>query len=192
MKSWRDLVNNKNYTDEQYTWFIERTNRHINLVQKYAKLIEDNFPILNGLYNQSLKHDANKLVEPYITPYIHISWMYKMKQEGKPTYKIPNNIDDNEASESHVKTNQHHPEYWSSQTNVINREDRDKPQELINATNMPYMSIAEMVADWAAMSEELGEGTPKTWAKKNINIRWKFTKDQEELIYKIIDKVWDK
>jgi len=47
-------------------------------------------------------------------------------------------------------------------------------------------------ADWAAMSEEKGTNTPQGWAGKNINKRWKFTKDQEYLIYDILDNIWDK
>jgi hypothetical protein len=47
-----------------------------------------------------------------------------------------------------------------------------------------------MVADWFAMSEELG-GHPKEWADKNINIRWKFNDNQIRLIYDLIQRVWD-
>jgi hypothetical protein len=46
-----------------------------------------------------------------------------------------------------------------------------------------------MVADWCAMSEELG-GHPAKWAADNINIRWKFNEHQIALIYFIIGKVW--
>ena len=45
-----------------------------------------------------------------------------------------------------------------------------------------------MVADWSAMSEELGSET-KDWADKNVNVRWEFTDEQRDLIYELIDKV---
>ena len=69
---------------------------------------------------------------------------------------------------------------------------RDKPpEEMIDATKMPDLDIAEMVADWCAVSEERGN-TPKSWADKNVNVRWKFTDEQSDLIYEIIDAVWGK
>lgn len=46
-----------------------------------------------------------------------------------------------------------------------------------------------MVADWFAMSEELG-GHPKDWADKNINIRWSFSQEQKNLIYDLIKGIW--
>jgi hypothetical protein len=46
-----------------------------------------------------------------------------------------------------------------------------------------------MVADWASVSEERGN-SPKSWAKKNVNVRWKFNKKQEDLIYELIDVIW--
>ena len=49
--------------------------------------------------------------------------------------------------------------------------------------------IKEMVADWCAMSEEKGN-TPKEWADKVVNKRWKFTSEQTKLIYTLIDKCW--
>jgi len=40
------------------------------------------------------------------------------------------------------------------------------------------------------MSEEKGN-TPQTWADKNVNIRWKFNDKQKELIYKILNSIWN-
>jgi hypothetical protein len=84
--------------------------------------------------------------------------------------------------------NLHHPEYYhvGPVVDFINREDRDKPPKtMVNATKMPDLSIAEMVADWLAMSEEK-KTKPKEWADKNVNIRWKFTPEQKEMIYELI------
>ena len=54
---------------------------------------------------------------------------------------------------------------------------------------MTDVDIAEMVADWMAMSEERG-GHPKEWADNNVNKRWEFSRGQCNLIYKIIEKVY--
>jgi len=97
-----------------------------------------------------------------------------------------------EATTHHVTQNSHHPEAHSPTTdNLINKEDRDKPpSSIIDATTMPELDIAEMVADWCAMSEEKG-GTPREWAERNVNVRWQFTDEQVDIIFKIIDKVWE-
>ena len=99
----------------------------------------------------------------------------------------------NNASNMHVNSNSHHPECHSNQTdNLINRDDRDRPpEEMVDATKMTDLDIAEMVADWSAMSEEKGTNTPMEWADKNVNIRWKFKKEQKELIYKLMNEIWD-
>jgi len=101
----------------------------------------------------------------------------------------------NKATEHHVKSkaNGHHPEAHSpKEVDLISRKDRDKPpKEIIDVTKMPELDIGEMVADWLSMSEEK-KSEPKDWAKKNINIRWKFTKEQEDLIYELIDEMWEK
>ena len=54
---------------------------------------------------------------------------------------------------------------------------------------MPLLYIAEMVADWMAMSEEKNT-CPYEWADKNIGVRWNFTDKQKEFIYNILDKCW--
>ena len=95
-----------------------------------------------------------------------------------------------EATEHHVLNNRHHPEFHGDRTkNVINLSDRDKStSEIINAERMSNIDIAEMCADWLAVSEE--RGTVATdWADKNINVRWKFIPEHVDLIYELIGAV---
>jgi hypothetical protein len=73
---------------------------------------------------------------------------------------------------------------------VINKDNRDETKDLIDATKMPDVYIGECVADWCAVSEER-HNTPKKWADKNIDKRWKFTDEQKGLIYDLIDAIWD-
>lgn len=176
-------------------WFKKRTKRHIELVQKYCKNIseydKDRF---GDLIERSKKHDQSKYDDPEVDPYILISWQYKCKDDGLD-WVPPEGMEErmNKATEHHVKNNPHHPEFHCNKdVDLINREDRDKPpEEMIDATKMPELDVAEMVADWMAMSEEKGTD-PSDWAKKNVNKRWKFDKDQEDLIYELIDAIWDK
>ena len=96
------------------------------------------------------------------------------------------------ATEHHVKHNRHHPESHTDATETISREDRDKaPKKKVDGTAMLDLDVGEMTADWMAMSEEKG-GTPKAWADKNVGVRWEFSKHQQDLIYGLIDAVWDK
>jgi len=168
-------------------FFNKRTNYHIGLVTKYANKIADLYPEFDELRDIVKSHDESKFEEPEYTPYIHITWSYH-----DDNYIIPPDIKPltTQATEHHVKHNKHHPEYWSPQEGVINPEDRDAPRELIFAQDMPLIYIAEMVADWCAVSEERGTH-PKDWADMNIGTRWDFTKDQSGLIYKLINSVFE-
>lgn len=179
------LNESMDYTKEMSDWFNKRTARHISLVQKYAKLLEDKFGI-KGLVDRAKDHDQSKYEEPERTPYIFITWDYHCK-DLKKEFKLPDDIKDkmNSASEHHVHSNRHHPEFYDD-TSKINKEDRDKkPKKIVDATKMEDLDIAEMISDWLAMSEERGNKCID-WADKNVNIRWKFTDKQKDLIYKLI------
>ena len=183
-----------NITPEMKDWFVKRTNNHISLVQKWCRTLEEYDPIMfKGLVERSETHDDSKFEEPEMTPYIYTTWQYKCKDDGKE-FNPPQDIKDqmNQATFHHIKNNTHHPESHTEQTqNILNREDRDKPPEtLVDATKMKDLDIGEMVADWLAMSDEK-KSNPKNWADKNVNIRWKFTDQQKDLIYKLIDEVWN-
>jgi hypothetical protein len=172
-------------------WFEKRTNRHISLVQKYCQKIENYDPRFDGLVEQAKDHDKSKFEDPEVDPYVYITWSYKCKNDGIE-FEAPEDMDDqmNKATNNHVLNNDHHPEKWSGKKqDVINRKDRDKPKELIDATKMLDLALGEMCADWMAMSEEK-KSDPKDWADKNVNKRWKFTDEQKNLIYELIKAIW--
>ena len=181
---------NLNYTKEMEDWFNKRTRKHIELVQKYANMIAEFDPEKFGdLIKVTEVHDLSKLnsnVERI--PYIFISWNYHCKDLGKP-FEVPLEIKDqmNEATLHHIKNNKHHPEFWAGETAQINKDDRDAiTKELVDATMMPDLYLGEMCCDWQSMSIERKNNTIREWADRNINIRWKFTPHQKELIYNLI------
>ena len=181
-------------TDEMIEFFDKRTANHIGLVQKYCQKIDAlKMDGLEDLIKKAEVHDASKLKEPEKTPYVYVTWDYKCKDDGTD-FSPPSNIKDemSKATKHHVKNNAHHPEFHSpKEVGLINREDRDKaPDEMVDATKMDKLSIAEMVADFCAMSKEKGN-TPKEWVDKNVGVRWEFTDEQKKLIYELIDEVWD-
>lgn len=182
-----------NATEEMKNFFEKRTNMHVKFVQKHCQKIENyNGTRFKGLVEQAKNHDASKFEEPEYTPYLFITWSYKCKDSGEQ-FDVPKEAKEKMsiATEHHVKNNSHHAEFHSkADVDLINREDRDKPpSEMIDTTSMPDIDVAEMVADWMAMSEEK-DTNPKDWADKNINVRWKFSKHQSDLIYELIDNLW--
>jgi len=178
--------------DKMFYWFFERTERHITLVQKYCKrlsLLKD----LEGILERGEDHDMSKFEAEEAEPYMWLSWWHKSKAESKSTFEMPEDIKNRikEATLHHILSNRHHPEFHQERkVDLLNNEDRDKPpKRIVDATRMENLDIAEMVADWCAMSEEKGN-TPVEWAEANVNIRWKFTEQQTLNIYKYIHSIW--
>jgi hypothetical protein len=172
--------------------YFERTNRHIKLVQKYIKTIQAlNLPeIDSNLLTLELDHDTGKWISPEYEPYVHITWRYYQQSQGIE-YKVPEELDEHEATYHHVKTHKHHPEYWDDTTTkqVINPKNRDKPSgEQVDATAMPLTYVASMMADWFAMSEEKNTDV-RDWIRMNVNIRWKFSPNQVKLMNTLVEKI---
>lgn len=172
--------------------FLKRTRRHIALTQKYCARLEAAFPELAGLEERAVRHDASKFAEPELTPYIWLTWRYKCKDDGT-TLTLPPGMEERivQATEHHILGNAHHPEAHGTQReNLINTQDRDKPPaQMIDATGMGLLDLAEMCADWCAMSEERGN-TPRAWADQNVNVRWRFAPGQVRQIDRMIDAAW--
>ena len=153
-------------TPQMLKHFEERTKRHIDLVDKGLDKLRKE---LDGWPPRGKGHDASKYENEERLGYIWISEMHRCKR-CKETFKKPEGYDEfsHRTTGHHLKVNPHHPEYHT------------------DITKMPAVDIAEMVADWWAMAQELG-GTTKEWADKNVGKRWKFTKEQTELIYGFIE-----
>lgn len=184
-------------TKEMRDYFKYRTGYHLWCVRKWS----DRIAALNDsridrvlLDRERDDHDEGKWLDPEHTPYLFITWSYKCRREGV-VFDIPVEIKDqmHEATFHHIKSHRHHPEFWDDKFTIvdINKDDRDRPNAggLVDGTHMPLTYVAAMVADWLAMSEELG-GHPKDWADKNIGIRWQFRQEQSELIYDLIERLW--
>lgn len=147
--------------------FFNRTVMHIALVNeigaKLLPLIADQQPFLKQLK----EHDASKFGEIEKIPYIHLTWFYKQKQKGV-VYKYPDTMKDriDVARLHHIKTNCHHPESFEK------------------VSDMPLNCLAEMVADWAAMSVELNTSLLE-WSEKTVP-KYSFTGQQQLFIKKLI------
>jgi hypothetical protein len=171
-------------------FYYKRTREHIDRVKKYIDLIYNSDPKKFYLL-QSRKelHDQSKYKKPELEPYKILTWKYHCTDIGKE-FKTDKNTDHqiHIATYHHIKNNKHHPECWDENTtkDSLNSRDRDKPPDkMVDGTKMPEVDIAEMCADWCSMAEEKGTN-PVEWAKKNINVRWRFNEDQILLIYKLL------
>jgi len=188
-----DFYSDEERFEKMKEHFDKRTNTHIDLVAKYCKKIAEYDNRFSELLNRIKDHDQSKFKDPELEPYVYLTWDYKCKDDGVK-FEMPEGMKDrtNESTEHHIFNNPHHPEYWSDKkTNLINRNDRDSSdvEEMIDATKMPDLDIGELVADWMAVSEER-KTSPKDWADKNINVRWKFNDHQKALIYELIEEIW--
>lgn len=164
--------------------FEKRTMRHIELTQKYCKLINDKLEGFDGIVERGEEHDKSKYSTEELDPYIWLTWRYKCADDGVEC-NMPKGMKEkiDKATERHVVINSHHPEAHVAKA-LISKKNRP-----LDVAKMPDLDIAEMVADWCAMSEERG-GTPRAWANKSIGVTWKFTPEQEKLIYRIIKAIW--
>lgn len=160
----------------------ERRNRqHVIGVQTFGKKIGYDFP----------DHDADKFNTLYI-PYVLISMGYN------PDYKDYINAKKKEdpdmdpfmrwASFSHITNNRHHPEAWDIESATLIEKDRESEQ-IIDATKMEDIYIIEMCCDWASVGAENGN-SPQSWFALKNGKKWKFTEEQEDLIWKTLEEIW--
>ena len=185
-----------NITKEMLNHFIERTNKHINLVKEvYNKSAHNLFKLddyheKNIVDEQLSNHDHTKFSKELMFYYILITWRYKCIRDGVE-FIVPEHIEKemNNVTEIHCKTEKHHPEYWSDETNCINIQDRDKPCKCIDVTKMPVSALIQMVCDWCAVSIERNSN-PRDWFKSNLNTRWHFSDHQVNFINEFIDIFW--
>jgi len=183
-------------TEEMKRFFVLRTRSHLFLVRKWSDKITDlnHAQIDNTLLNKERDdHDEFKWLEPEYTPYVLITWDYEQKRLKKE-FSLPAEIKEkmNDATLHHIKRHKHHPEFWDENVgnDSLNRENRDMPpKRMVDGTKMPLTYVAAMVADWLAMSEELGT-CPYQWVEKNVNVRWSFTQEQVHFINRLIEAVW--
>ena len=160
-------------TYEKQKNFQEYLDNHRNLVARCARKLLKKGKISEKLCNRIEKeHDLSKLQEPEYTAYCNRKWIEKTT--GKDLYQ---DMDDDvkNAIVHHVKTNRHHPEYWSDDYRGFSTTDP------CHVNKMPEDAVIEMVCDWTAMGKQYNN-TARGWFEKTLNTRWIF---DEETIKKI-------
>lgn len=96
----------------------------------------------NKLYKIGLMHDMSKLTLSEFKPYA--LYFYKDKEKYREEFE--------KAWKLHYKRNPHHWEHWVSEDGI--------------PLDIPILYIAEMIADWEAMSVKFGD-TPQAFYMQN-------------------------
>lgn len=150
--------------------FIERTKKHINLVNEFAAKIGKSYP----------DHDASKLTT------LFDGYKYFMIPREELTKEQEDAID--WVTLAHITNSPHHPEYWTN-TNLSGfTRVNYTPHGAIDATEMPQEYLEEMVCDWMSVATEMGNSI-EDWYNKTVGTRWIFTKEQQDFMLATIEKL---
>ena len=142
--------------------FHDRTTMHINLVKKYAGILESKFPELTGLSDIAAEHDASKFGPEENLGYIRTTWSYKTTGKAAPKSVT------GDSWEHHKEVNDHHPEHWG------------------DVKEMSDLALAHAICDWAAMGEEKNTSLFE-WIENEALTRWKWSPEQIKRIYQLAE-----
>lgn len=157
--------------------------QHIFMVKAFASMIASKHPNASWLPKMKqnvLHHDEHKWNDiafmgdyaPYIVEqYVGSRWFHTNGEYDKVHERV---------GRVHRMTSDHHVDKWCPF--LKDSERKDKP---LVPLLMPEYAMAEMCADWMAVSYELGE-TATNWFHKNQGKKWRFTKKQVAFIESIL------
>lgn len=152
--------------------YRRRIKSHIKRVQYfYMKIVDaDLIPVMKDIdIVRIMNHDKDKLA---IKNVVRQSFRYLPPPlSDKEKWAIHNVVME------HIKSNKHHCEYWN---------DGDYATMGNDCTRMDDTYLYEMCADWAATSEENGNGLME-WYEKVVNKKFLFTTAQVAIIRSVCE-----
>jgi hypothetical protein len=145
---------------------VLNTEEHLDNLIRHIELVREACILLGKRLIKSGRVEFGRLLiakgfEHDVSKFYGIEWEY---------LHAGNDVDKEDLSLAvfqHIRTNQHHPEYWG------------------NIENMPELAVAEMVCDWYARSQEFGTSF-KDWVISSAVT--KFSIDIDGEVYKWINK----
>jgi hypothetical protein len=157
---------NLQITDDMYNHFEKRTRKHIELVNKYATILYNAhiYDLPFYFLDEIVKHDKSKFYSDIYLGYVWINAHYNlgMKYPSKEIELLAK-----VSCEKHYKAEDHHPEHFG------------------DCNDMTISNITEMIADWSAMSEELGTSLID-WYNKIASKKYNFNEENTNIIKNLI------
>lgn len=140
--------------------------QHLDNLIRYISLVRENCIVIGKKLIAAGQIDFGRLLiakgfEHDVSKFYGVEWDFL--HTGPDTDKEKMSL----AVHQHVRTNQHHPEYWGG------------------IADMPPIAIAEMVADWGARSQEFGTSL-KDWVTNVAITKYSINIESEE--YRLIMK----
>jgi hypothetical protein len=168
------IVTYEKPTDAMIEFFLNRTQLHIKRVAHCIHSVAHFLPFSDELHERAATHDASKFEPPERLPYIWLTEFHRCRQHAIP-FEYPAGVRElvKDAIRHHVTRNRHHPEFHRN------------PNEMLD------IDLIEMVCDWTAMSQELGQhgGSARGWAEKVIGTQHSFDAKRKARIMEIIAMV---
>ncbi|MFK7820770.1 MAG: DUF5662 family protein [Planctomycetaceae bacterium] len=159
-------------TAEMVAFFETRTKLHIARVQRCLKTIAPVTDCPDELLHRAQVHDASKYSDAECIPYIWLTEFHRCRQSGE-AFTYPDGMEDRvrEAVSHHMTTNRHHPDYHAT------------PNAMTDA------DLIEMVCDWTAMAQEMGEcnGSARAYADRTIGSRLVLNSERRDFVYRMIE-----
>jgi len=155
------------------TFFERRTHEHINRVRRNLAALASLPDYPQEILDRGEIHDESKFVSPERAPYIWLTEFHRRRQNGE-AFTYPDGVEAQveAAIHHHVTTNRHHPEFHTS------------PDDMSN------IDLIEMVCDWTAIAQELGDNqsSARQWADRTIGNRehFNFGEAKKQFIYRVI------
>ena len=161
-------------TPEMVAFFERRTQEHIERVRRCLLLLAKVTGHGAELEERGTVHDASKLGPEERVPYVWLTEYHRRRRRGE-AFEYPKGVATQvkEAIHHHVTTNRHHPEFHA------------------DPNDMSEVDLIEMVCDWTAMAQELGEegGSARAWADKMMGTRVAFNAEKRRFIYRMIEEL---
>lgn len=152
--------------------YEKRTKEHIQRVRRCMSVMASVTDYKVLLDARAVTHDASKFGRTEFEPYVWLNEFHRCRQAGEP-FEYPAGMEERvrEAIRHHVTTNRHHPEFHK------------------DPNDMTEVDLIEMVCDWTAMSQELGQdgGSARGWADRTIGSRIKLNDEKRAFVYRMID-----
>lgn len=159
-------------TPEMVAFYERRTNEHIERVRECLSVMASVTDHADELRERARVHDASKFGEEERLPYIWLTEFHRCRRGGEP-FAYPDGMAErvDAAIRHHVSTNRHHPEFHAD------------PNEMTD------VDLIEMVCDWTAMSQELGQddGSARGWADKTLGTRLRLNDERRTFVYRMIE-----